>query len=70
MKIKVSMVIGVSGLLFSHFVQAGAGWTEFVTVDELIPTTRHYYEVKLPVKENPSGCKTKTWFYQNSGSRG
>ena len=64
------MVIGVSGLLFSHFVQAGAGWTEFVTVDELIPTSRHYYEVKLPVEENPSGCKNKTWFYQNYSSRG
>jgi len=70
MKIKVSIVIGVSGLLFSHIVQAAAGWTEFATVDELIPTTRHYYEVKLSVKENPSGCKDKMWFYQNYSSRG
>ncbi len=70
MKIEVSIVIVVSGLLFSHFAQASAGWTDFVTVDELIPTTRHYYEVRLPVKDNPSGCKNKTWFYQNYGSRG
>jgi len=70
MKIKVAMVIGVSGLLFSHFVQASAGWTDFVTVEELIPTSRHYYELKLSVKDNPSGCKNKTWFYQNYGSRG
>jgi len=70
MKIKVAMVIGVSGLLYSNFVQASAGWTDFVTVEELIPTSRHYYELKLSVKDNPSGCKNKTWFYQNYGSRG
>jgi len=70
MKIKFSIVTGVSALLFTQFVQAAAGWTDIVTVEELVPTTRHYYEVKLAVKENPSGCKNKTWFYQNYGSRG
>jgi len=70
MKIEDSIAIGVSALLFSHYAQASAGWTDFVTVNELVPTTRHYYEVMLPVKENPSGCKNKTWFYQNYGSRG
>jgi hypothetical protein len=70
MKIEISVIIGACALLFSHFTQASAGWTDFVTVEELVPTTRHYYEVRLPVKENPSGCKNKTWFYQNYGSRG
>jgi hypothetical protein len=70
MKTEVSLAIASSALLFSHFAQASAGWTDFVTVEELVPTSRHYYEVKLPVKENPSGCKNKTWFYQNYDSRG
>jgi hypothetical protein len=70
MKLEISIAIGASALLISNFTQASAGWTDFVTVAELVPTTRHYYEVRLPVKENPSGCKNKTWFYQNYGSRG
>ena len=59
MKTKVSIAIVFSALLFSHFAQASAGWTDFVTVEELVPTARHYYEVRLPVKENPSGVRTK-----------
>ncbi len=70
MKLDISIVIGTSALLFSNFTQASAGWTDFVTVAELVPTARHYYELRLPVNENPSGCKNKTWFYQNYGSRG
>ena len=70
MKIEVSIAISVSALLFSHIAQASAGWTDFATVEELVPTSRHYYEVRLPVTENPSGCKNKTWFYQNYNSRG
>ncbi len=70
MKTEVSIAIVFSAMLFSQFAQASAGWTDFVTVEELVPTARHYYEVRLPVKENPSGCKNKTWFYQNYDSRG
>ena len=49
---------------------AGAGWTEYVNVAELVPTTRHYYEIRLPVPENPSGCKNAQWFYQDYATRG
>ena len=66
----LSIILGVSAALFSHIVLAGAGWTEYVTVSELVPTARHYYEVRLPVKNNPSGCKNKSWFYQDYGSQG
>ena len=62
------MTVGV--LLFAHAAYAGAGFTDFARVAELVPTTRHYYEVRLPVKENPGGCKNKTWFYQDYGSIG
>jgi hypothetical protein len=50
-------------------VYASAGWTDYVRIAELVPTSRHYYEFKLPVKNNPSGCKNKNWFYQNYGTR-
>jgi len=70
MERKLSIIIGFSSLLFSHLVHADAGWTDVVTVAELVPTARHYYEVRLPVKKNPSGCRDKTWFYQDYGSPG
>ena len=70
MGIKLSLFIATSFILFSHFAYAGAGWTDFVKVAELVPTSRHYYEVRLEVRENPSGCKEKAWFYQNYESRG
>ena len=46
-------------------VLAKAGWTDYVSAAELIPTSKHYYEVRLPVSDNPSGCREKNWFYQN-----
>ena len=49
---------------------AGSGWTDYVGVEEIIPTARHYYEFRLPVTENPSGCKTDEWFYQDYSSNG
>ena len=67
---RLSIVIGAGSLFFSHLVHAGSGWTDFVTAAELVPTARHYYEVSLPVKENPSGCSNKTWFYQDYDSPG
>ena len=51
-------------------VQAKAGWTDYVSVAELIPTSKHYYEVRLQVSENPSGCREDNWFYQNYDSFG
>lgn len=36
----------------------------------MVPTDRHYFELRLPVKENPSGCRKKSWFYKNYGSLG
>jgi len=45
--------------------RADAGWTEYARVIELVPTTRHYYEVQLAVKRNQSGCRDDNWFYLN-----
>lgn len=64
------LIIALNSIFFSHFAYAGAGWTDFVKVAELIPTDRHYYEVRLQVRDNPSGCKEKAWFYQNYETRG
>ena len=70
MKTINSITIGLCTLLFSYPVQAGAGWTDYTNVAELVPTSRHYYEVRLPARKNPSGCEEKNWFYQNYDARG
>lgn len=70
MKSKTSIILLIVATLFSQLAIAGAGWTDYVTVAELIPTSRHYYEFRLPVKKNPSDCKEGNWFYQNYESRG
>ena len=49
---------------------AASGWTDYVRVAELVPTSKHYYELRLPVGDNPSGCREKQWFYQNYDSPG
>lgn len=50
--------------------QAEAGWTDYVGISELVPTSRQYYEVKLAVKKNPSGCANNKWFYQDYSLKG
>lgn len=67
--------IAATGLLLATAIPvttalASAGWTDFVRVAELVPTSKHYYEVRLPVGNNPSGCREKNWFYQNYDSPG
>ena len=49
---------------------ANSGWTDFVRIAELVPTSKHYYEVRLPVRDNPSGCREKNWFYLDYDSPG
>jgi hypothetical protein len=66
----IFIVLAACTLTLSSHVGATAGWTDYVRVAELVPTSRHYYTVRLPVKENPSGCKNKTWFYQDYGLPG
>jgi len=70
MRIPQAILVGASTLIFSPLLEAGAGWTDYAPVVELVPTARHYYEIKLSIKENPSGCKNKKWFYQDYGSQG
>ena len=56
------------GLVAAGFItgaQASAGWTDYVSVSELIPTSRHYYEVRLEGSKNPSGCREDDWYYLN-----
>ena len=70
MKRKFSTIIGTYALLFSPYVHAAAGWTDYGKVAELVPTSRHYYEFRLSVDKNPSGCDDKTGFYQDYTSAG
>ncbi len=70
LKTQAAIILAIYTLLFAHFARASAGWTDYVSVAELVPTGRHYYEVRLPVKKNPSGCDDETWFYRDYSSRG
>lgn len=70
MKTKVAVISAILTLLFSHLSHASAGWTDYVNVAELVPTGRHYYEVRLPIEKNPSDCRDETWFYRDYSSSG
>ena len=70
MKTATLIIIGTIAISFSNLVRAGSGWTDYMTVAELITTDRHYYKFQLPVKRNPSGCRNDEWFYQDYSSNG
>lgn len=44
---------------------AAAGWTDYVPVAELMPTSSGRFLVKLNISKNPSGCKNDNMFYQD-----
>ncbi len=70
MSMRYPVMVGACALIVSPLVVADSGWTAYAPVAELVPTARHYYEVRIPVKDNPSGCKNKSGFYQDYGSSG
>ena len=51
-------------------VQADAGWTDFGRIEELVPTSKHYFELRLDATGNHSGCKMPNGYYQNYVARG
>jgi len=65
MKKQTLVSVAASAILFSQLAHSRAGWTDYAAVAELIPTDSHYYKFRLPVRENPSGCKNEQWFYQD-----
>ena len=70
MKISLTLLVGAWTLSLSTLTQAAAGWTDDAAIAELSPTAHHHYEFRLQVKDNPSGCKNKSWFYQDYRSTG
>ncbi len=65
MRLTTLTALAVYPLLGMSKVHADSGWTDYGTVSELVPSTRHYYQAELRVQDNPSGCKNKTRFYQD-----
>ena len=57
-------------LLFSASVNAESGWTSSGKIIELIPDSDFRYRVQINVKDNPSGCRSDNWFYQDYLSNG
>lgn len=68
--LSICLILGIYMFAFPSYILAEAGWTDYVKISELVPTARGYYEVKLSVKINPSGCRENIWFYQNYKRRG
>ena len=64
------VIFAVAFLCMSRGALADPCWTEYANVSEIQPTGFHYYLVRLPVKNNPSGCKDKEWFFQDYGGPG
>ena len=69
-KILRLFALPASLLALSTMALAESGWTDYARVAELIPGTQYRYLVKLPVAENPSGCKNKDTFYQDYSATG
>lgn len=65
-----SIVLLAVAALFAPVAHSGAGWTDYAKIAELVPTARHYYVFRLPVENNPSGCREDAWFYQNYDALG
>ncbi|MCL7489332.1 MAG: hypothetical protein M8357_14290 [Desulfobulbaceae bacterium] len=70
MKSRMHLLLGFCILALPSSVLAEAGWTDYAKIAELVPTSRHYYEVRLAVEKNPSGCRDKSWFYQDYRVKG
>lgn len=66
----LSVCLLIVACLLPPAALASSGWTDSVRVAELVPTSKHYYELRLQVADNPSGCREKYWFYQNYDSPG
>ncbi len=56
--------------LASTTAQADAGWTDYGRVQELVPTSKHYFEVRIDAPGNRSGCDTPNGYYQNYVANG
>ncbi|HEY0721191.1 MAG TPA: hypothetical protein VGE50_08050 [Gammaproteobacteria bacterium] len=56
--------------LVSSQVFGEAGWTSYAYVAELTSTNQFQYLVTLKVAENPSGCRSKSVFYQDHSAYG
>jgi len=65
MRLLLYLLVVLSMIVLPPLVKAEAGWTDYAGIAELVPTARRYYEVHLQVKQNPSGCRNSTWFYQD-----
>lgn len=57
-------------LSLSIGVHADSGWTSYGKVLELLPDSDFRYRVKINVSDNPSGCRSELWFYQDYLSNG
>jgi hypothetical protein len=70
MKPALLLIAGSLATCVSATVGAASGWTDYGDITEITPTNRHYYTARLSVRDNPSGCRDETGFFQDYGDRG
>lgn len=66
----ISIIFALAISTFATRADAGAGWTEYTKLAELVATSRHYYSFRLELAKNPSGCREGNWFYQDYTDKG
>ncbi len=64
------IVFLLAALLTSPAALAGAGWTDYTRLTELVASSKHYYSFRLNLTDNPSGCREDAWFYQDYSAAG
>ncbi len=67
---RIAIVWLLAALSAAPSVNAGAGWTDYGRIAELVATSKHYYTFRLDFDKNPSGCRDKSWFYQDYNAAG
>ena len=53
----------VSAVLAFGTATAGAGWTDYATVEEVYPNIGDIIYFELSTQSNPSGCSNTIWFH-------
>lgn len=62
----ITIITALLLFVFSQNAVAGvSGWTGYAYVQEVMPTIHGRFEASLGLTDNASGCKSKSWFYQD-----
>ncbi len=67
---RIAIAFLLAAVAAAPSAHARAGWTDYSRLAELVATSKHYYTFRLDLEGNPSGCRDKSWFYQDYSAPG